>query len=62
VEDDGVGFDPDILLDNRKHIGLRNIRARLETMVGGTLTIESAIGKGTKVQISIPKEGKSGAK
>lgn len=56
VEDDGVGFDPDILLDNRKHIGLRNIRARLETMVGGSLNIESTIGKGTKVEIKIPKE------
>jgi sensor histidine kinase YesM len=56
VEDDGVGFDPDILLDERKHIGLRNIRARLEAMVGGSLIIESAIGKGTKVQIRIPKE------
>ena len=62
VEDDGVGFDPDILLDDRKHIGLRNIRARLETMVGGTLTIESTHGKGTKVQINIPKEGKSNRK
>ena len=59
VEDDGVGFDPDILLDDRKHIGLRNIRARLETMVGGSLSIESTIGKGTKVIIKIPKEGKN---
>ena len=59
VEDDGVGFDPNILLDERKHIGLRNIRARLETMVGGSLSIESTIGKGTKVKIKIPKEGKS---
>ena len=56
VEDDGVGFDPDILLDGRKHIGLRNIRARLETMVGGSLNIESTIGKGTKVEIKIPRE------
>lgn len=56
VEDDGVGFDPNILLDERKHIGLRNIRARLETMVGGSLNIESTIGKGTKVEIKIPRE------
>ena len=56
IEDDGVGFDTNILLDERKHIGLRNIRERLEAMVGGSLTIESAIGKGTKVQLNIPKE------
>ena len=56
IEDDGVGFDPTILLDERKHIGLQNIRARLETMVGGTLDIESHIGQGTKVQLRIPKD------
>ena len=59
IEDDGVGFDPNILLDERKHIGLRNIRERLEATVGGTLSIESSIGKGTKVQLNIPKENKS---
>lgn len=56
IEDDGVGFDTNILLDERKHIGLRNIRSRLEATVGGSLTIESTIGKGTKVQLNIPKE------
>jgi NarL family two-component system sensor histidine kinase YdfH len=56
IEDDGVGFDTNILLDERKHIGLRNIRERLEATVGGTLSIESTIGKGTKVQLNIPKE------
>ena len=57
VEDDGIGFDPNILLDDRQHIGLRNIRARLDAMVNGSLSIESSIGKGTKVKIKIPKEG-----
>ena len=56
IEDDGMGFDTGILLDERKHIGLRNIRERLETMVDGSITIESTIGKGTKVQLNIPKE------
>ena len=56
IEDDGVGFDPNILLDKRKHIGLRNIRERLEATVDGSLIIESTIGKGTKVQLRIPKE------
>ena len=57
VEDDGVGFDTGTLLDNRKHVGLRNIRERLRVMVNGTLDIESKIGVGTKVLITIPKEG-----
>ena len=55
VEDNGAGFDTSILLDERKHIGLRNIRCRVETMCDGTLTVESTPGVGTKVVISIPK-------
>ena len=55
VEDNGAGFEPSILLDERKHIGLRNIRGRVEAMCGGTLTVESTPGVGTKVVISIPK-------
>ena len=56
VEDDGVGFDTSVLLDERKHVGIRNIRGRLEAMVNGTIQIESTEGVGTKVLIQIPKE------
>ena len=56
VEDDGVGFDTTLLLDERKHVGLRNIRERLKAMVNGTLEINSTINSGTKVLIKIPKE------
>ena len=56
VEDDGVGFDTDVLLDERKHVGIRNIRGRLKALVNGTLEIESKEGVGTKVLITIPKE------
>ena len=56
VEDDGMGFDTRELLDERKHVGIRNIRGRLKAMVGGALEIESTIGAGTKVWITIPKE------
>ena len=59
VEDDGVGFDTEKLPDEKKHIGIRNIRDRLKVMVGGTLEIESTPGVGTKVLITIPKEGKT---
>jgi sensor histidine kinase YesM len=56
VVDDGVGFDTESLNDDRKHVGLRNIRERLKAMVNGTLEIESKAGVGTKVIITIPKE------
>ena len=56
VIDDGVGFDTSVLLDERKHIGIRNIRGRLEAMVQGALEIESSVEGGTKVLITIPKE------
>ena len=58
VVDDGVGFDTSLLLDERKHVGLRNIRERLKAMVNGTIEIESTVGVGTKVLIKIPKEAK----
>ena len=56
VEDDGVGFDTEVLLDERKHVGIRNIRGRLKAMVNGTLEIKSQEGVGTSVLIQIPKE------
>jgi hypothetical protein len=56
IEDDGIGFDTSLLLDEKEHMGLQNIRARLKAMVNGQLQIESTIGVGTKVLIMIPKE------
>ena len=56
VTDDGVGFDPDAPIDEKKHVGLRNIRGRLKAMVDGELIIESQVGVGTKAVIMIPKE------
>ena len=58
VVDDGVGFDTSLLIDERKHVGLRNIRERLKAMVNGSINIESTVGVGTKVIIKIPKEDK----
>ena len=56
VTDDGVGFDMSVGYDETKHVGIKNIRGRIEAMCGGTLTIESEIGSGTKATIKIPKE------
>ena len=58
VADDGVGFDENQPLDRRKHVGIRNVRERLQIMCGGTLTVESQPGVGTTALIQIPKEGK----
>ena len=56
VKDDGVGFDTDAPIDEKKHVGLRNIRGRLKAMVDGDLILESKPGVGTKAVIMIPKE------
>ena len=52
-----MGFDADEHRDEKKHIGIRNVRERLQVMCGGTLTVESEKGKGTVALIRIPKEG-----
>lgn len=57
VEDNGVGFDESVFEDGKKHVGIKNIRKRIEGMCGGTLVIDSVIGKGTTAVIRIPKEG-----
>ena len=59
VVDDGAGFDTSVLLDDKGHVGLRNIRERLKVMVNGTLDIQSSVGVGTKVLIIIPKEAQN---
>ena len=56
VKDDGVGFDTSLPFDEKKHVGLRNIRGRLNAMVNGDLILESKPGVGTKAVIMIPKE------
>ena len=56
VKDDGVGFDTNLPIEEKKHVGLRNIRGRLKAMVNGELILESKLDKGTKAVIMIPKE------
>jgi two-component system LytT family sensor kinase len=56
VTDDGVGFDPSrVKNDGRTHVGMQNVKERLETICGGTLTISSQPGQGTRAVITIPK-------
>lgn len=60
VVDDGAGFDVGALSEQSdnsgfKHIGLDNLKKRLELMCDGSLEIESTIGEGTIVRVHIPK-------
>ena len=62
VADDGPGFDPEAPVltdDGREHIGISNVRDRLERISGGTLQIRSAPGSGAVVTIAIPKKEKA---
>ena len=57
VEDDGVGFDVNEKQsdDSRSHIGIENTISRMKRMCNGDVNIYSEIGKGTKVELIIPK-------
>lgn len=56
VSDDGVGYDVNqVLNDGRSHVGITNIKKRLNTMLGATVETNSIIGEGTDVTITIPK-------
>ena len=58
VTDDGVGFIPErVGTDGKPHIGISNVKNRLQNMCGGTLAIESCPGKGTTVMITLPQKG-----
>lgn len=50
VEDEGVGFD---ISKDKKGIGLQNINSRVSKLKG-TIEIDSALNKGTTVNINIP--------
>ena len=55
IRDNGVGFHPDApKKPGETHIGIENVRSRLEQLCGGSLEIESEVGKGTTVTIRIP--------
>ena len=58
VKDDGAGFDTNVAVEGKKHVGLRNIRGRLKAMVNGELILASKPDVGTKAIIMIPKEVK----
>jgi signal transduction histidine kinase len=56
IEDDGLGFDVEAVnksYDQRGSLGMINLRERTE-LVNGLLNIDSAPGRGTRIQVYIP--------
>jgi signal transduction histidine kinase len=56
IRDDGAGFDVATVnrsYDQRGSLGMVNLRERTE-LINGVLNLQSAIGKGTRVQVYIP--------
>jgi len=51
IQDDGVGFEP-ATVQSEGGLGLRNIAERVE-QIEGDLLLESAPGKGTKLQVTV---------
>ena len=55
IRDNGVGFDPKApKKPGDTHIGIENVRDRVEQLCGGTVEIVSEVGKGTSVTIRLP--------
>ncbi|MEP6985277.1 MAG: GAF domain-containing sensor histidine kinase [Chloroflexota bacterium] len=63
ISDNGVGFytteAEKKAMDRGGHLGMINLRERAE-MVGGTLRMESASGKGTSITVVVPIKDKAG--
>lgn len=64
VRDDGVGISAKSIdelplsYDGKSHVGLTNVKERIEIMTGGSLEFYSEEGKGTVVTIKIPRDFK----
>ena len=55
--DDGLGFDVEMpAKDGKLHVGIENVKTRLEILCRGKLKIESRVGVGTVAKIILPKE------
>ena len=55
IEDNGAGFDQEReYASDGTHIGIKNVRERLEQMCGGKMKINSIPGEGTTIVLRIP--------
>ena len=56
ISDNGLGFDPAAIDPaGGKHVGIRNVRERLEQQCGGSLSVDSRIGEGTTITLFVPR-------
>jgi len=55
IIDDGIGFDP-AARRGPGHMGLGNMRTRAAEL-GGELLVESAVGRGSRVAVRVPRRG-----
>ena len=53
AEDDGIGFDTQIIGTNKRNLGLLGMRERT-SLLGGTFQLRSKPGEGTRIRIEIP--------
>ena len=63
VEDDGIGFDFERTMNEVKNgrrdsNGLYNLIFRFETLMNAHVGVESEVGQGTKITVTIPEGGK----
>ena len=56
IMDNGCGFNKEDVNKKDCGLGLKNIRSLVDTL-NGNIIIESKIGKGTSIEISIPNGG-----
>ena len=57
IEDNGMGFEPSVIKqDDGEHIGIGNVRERIESMCSGSLHIQSTVNAGTRITIQIPDQ------
>lgn len=55
VADTGVGIDKNLSEIKKDSIGIKNVTQRLKSNCNGTLDVQSEVGKGTTITITIPK-------
>jgi len=53
AEDDGIGFDTQIIGTDKRNLGLLGMRERT-SLLGGTFQLRSKPGEGTRIRIEIP--------
>lgn len=62
ISDNGSGFDVSSLSSqDGTHIGIKNVKERIEKLCHGDMTIESQPGEGTSIVIRIPSDGEDKA-